>query len=209
MMINESSVAAQPEVLSALRPVDVATRRRLHARLATAAEGAGLLDVGYRVVDSPVGRLLLASTPVGLLRVAYARQDHDSVLAELAERVSPRVLEAPRRLESATRELDEYFAGRRTAFDLRLDLRLAHGFRRDVLSRLTAIGYGSTASYAAVAATAGHAGAARAVGSACRTNPLPIVVPCHRVLRSDGTVGDYVGGTDAKRALLALEARPV
>jgi methylated-DNA-[protein]-cysteine S-methyltransferase len=138
--------------------------------------------------------------------VAYPRENHDQVLGQLANQISPRVLRAPARLEGAAKELEEYFAGRRSLFDLPLDLRLSHGFRRTVLSHLSEIGYGRTASYAAVAAAVGNPKAVRAVASACSTNPLPVVVPCHRVVRSDGTIGRYVGGTDAKKTLLTLEA---
>jgi methylated-DNA-[protein]-cysteine S-methyltransferase len=192
-------------LLSALSDVDAGAVERLHRRLATAAADAGLLDVAYRTVDSPVGPLLLAATDAGLVRVAYAREDHDRVLADLAARISPRVLRAPDRLDEAARELDDYFAGRRRAFDLPLDLRLARGFRRSVLTHLPEIGYGSTASYAVLAAAAGSPRAVRAVGTACATNPLPVVVPCHRVVRSDGALGQYIGGTEAKHALLVLE----
>jgi methylated-DNA-[protein]-cysteine S-methyltransferase len=179
---------------------------RLAARLARAAEDAGLLDVAFTTVDTPVGPLLLAATGQGLVRVAYAAEDHDAVLQFLADRISPRVLRAPARLDPAVRQLEEYFAGRRTAFDLPLDLRLSAGFRRDVLTRLREVGYGTTASYAALAAAAGSPRAVRAVGTACATNPLPVVVPCHRVVRSDGALGNYVGGVAAKRTLLDLEA---
>ncbi len=106
----------------------------------------------------------------------------------------------------AARELGEYFAGHRTAFELPLDLRLAHGFRRTVLDHLRRVDYGSTTTYAALAAQAGSPRAVRATGSACATNPLPLVVPCHRVLRSDGTVGQYAGGAEVKQALLRLES---
>jgi methylated-DNA-[protein]-cysteine S-methyltransferase len=116
------------------------------------------------------------------------------------------VLHAPERLDTVAREFEEYFAGRRSLFDIPLDFQLSQGFRRTVLARLTGIGYGQTASYAAIAAAAGNPKAVRAVGSACATNPLPIVVPCHRVVRSDGSIGPYVGGTEAKHALLRLEA---
>lgn len=194
------------DLMAALTTDDDATYDRLRARLALAAEASELLDVAYRTVDSPVGPLLLAATPEGLVRVAYAREDHDAVLARLASRISPRILHAPARLDPVARELDEYFAGRRRAFDLPLDLRLSTGFRRAVLARLRDIGYGSTASYATVAAAAGSPAAVRAVGTACATNPLPVVVPCHRVVRSDGSIGRYVGGTEAKQALLTLEA---
>jgi methylated-DNA-[protein]-cysteine S-methyltransferase len=181
------------------------TMRRLQARLVRDADAAGILDVGYRSIDTPVGSLLLAATGQGLVRVAYAVEDHDRVLDQLATKVSPRVLRAPGRLDAAARELDEYFSGRRTSFDLPLDLRLSSGFRREVLARLPAIGYGSTASYAAMAAAAGHPKAVRAAATACATNPLPVIVPCHRVIRSDGTFGRYVGGEAAKRTLLTLE----
>jgi len=137
--------------------------------------------------------------------VAYDVEGHDAVLATLASRVSPRVLAAPRRLDPVARELDEYFAGSRRAFDVPLDRRLASGFRAEVLRHLPEIGYGHTESYAQVAAAAGNARAIRAVGSACATNPLPVVVPCHRVVRSDGSIGGYAGGPAAKRALLTLE----
>jgi methylated-DNA-[protein]-cysteine S-methyltransferase len=140
------------------------------------------------------------------VRVAYESQDHDAVLAALAARVSPRVLRAPARLDAVARQLDDYFAGRRPTFDLPLDLQLAHGFRREVLTHLRDIAYGSTASYGVVAAATGHPKAVRAVGTACAVNPLPIVIPCHRVVRSDGTIGAYVGGVAAKRTLLDLEA---
>jgi methylated-DNA-[protein]-cysteine S-methyltransferase len=179
---------------------------QLHARLATAAQRAGVLDVAYRIVDSPVGPLLLAATELGLVRVAFAVEGHDDVLQHLAERVSPRILLAPGRLDAAARELDEYFAGARTAFDVPLDWRLSAGFRSIVLHHLPEIAYGQTASYATVAQLAGNPKAVRAVGSACATNPLPVVVPCHRVVRSDGAMGGYLGGVEAKRTLLTLEA---
>jgi methylated-DNA-[protein]-cysteine S-methyltransferase len=179
---------------------------RLHARLAVAADRAGILDVAYRTVDSPVGPLLLAATETGLVRVAYASEDHDAVLQALADQISPRVLQAPARLEAAARQLGEYFAGRRHRFDLPLDWRLSAGFRRAVLSRLPEIGYGRTASYATVAKLAGHPRAVRSAATACATNPLPVVVPCHRVIYSDGRIGRYLGGPEAKRTLLTLEA---
>ncbi|WP_167479513.1 MULTISPECIES: methylated-DNA--[protein]-cysteine S-methyltransferase [Nocardia] len=178
----------------------------LHRRLAAEAEQAGLLDIAYRTVDTPVGSLLLAATPAGLVRVAYPNEDHDAVLAALATRISPRVLAAPGRLDAVAREIDEYFAGARTHFDLPLDLRLTGGFRRQVIEHLADIGYGRRASYAEVAAAVGNPRAVRAVGSACANNPLPVVIPCHRVVRSDGSIGQYVGGVAAKNTLLALEA---
>jgi methylated-DNA-[protein]-cysteine S-methyltransferase len=177
----------------------------LHARLAATAQREGILDVAYRVVDSPVGALLLAATELGLVRVAFAIEGHDSVLQSLADKVSPRILHSPARLDPIARELDEYFAGGRRAFDVPLDWQLSGGFRSTVLHHLPDIGYGHTASYAAVATLAGNPKAVRAVGSACATNPLPVVVPCHRVVRSDGAMGGYLGGVDAKRTLLTLE----
>lgn len=180
--------------------------RRLRERLAAEAEREGVLDVAYRTLDTPVGRLLLAATELGLVRVAYAAEDHDTVLAALAESVSPRVLAAPRRLDAVSDQLAEYFAGRRRYFEVPLDLRLAGGFRKAVLERLGEIGYGETRSYAQVAAAAGSPKAVRAAGTACATNPLPVVLPCHRVVRSDGSLGGYLGGLGAKRSLLELEA---
>jgi len=185
---------------------DDATMARLHQRLARNADADDLLDVAYRTVDTPVGTLLLATTTVGLVRVAYDIEGHDAVLAGLAEMVSPRILRAPARLDSVTRQLDDYFAKRRTVFDLPVDLRLAAGFRRSVIEHLRDIGYGDRESYATVAAAIGHPRAVRAVGTACAHNPLPVVIPCHRVVRSDGSTGQYVGGPLAKSTLLDLEA---
>ncbi|MDQ1478626.1 MAG: methylated-DNA-[protein]-cysteine S-methyltransferase [Actinomycetota bacterium] len=179
--------------------------QHLHDQLNAQAQSEGILDVAYRIVDSPIGGLLLAATDVGLVRVAFSREDYDVVLQSLSDRISPRILDAPVRLDAAARELDEYFAGRRRAFDLPLDRRLAKGFRGTVLLHLSEIDYGDTATYASVARRSGNPKAVRAVGTACATNPLPVVVPCHRVLRSDGTMGGYLGGVDAKRMLLALE----
>ncbi|MGH3367746.1 MAG: methylated-DNA--[protein]-cysteine S-methyltransferase [Nocardioidaceae bacterium] len=194
------------DLFAVLPVVDDQAQQHLHDRLVDSAAAEGILDVGYRTIDTPVGRLLLAATNQGLVRVAYDREDHDVVLAALADKVSPRILEAPARLDDVAFEIEEYFAGRRQAFDLVLDFRLAHGFRRGVLAQVAEIGYGRTKSYAEVAAAAGSPNAVRAVGSACARNPLPVVVPCHRVVRSDGAFGGYVGGPDAKRTLLAMEA---
>ena len=141
-----------------------------------------------------------------MVRVAYASENHDTVLQTLSDRISPRILNAPGRLDTVARELGEYFDGRRHGFDVPLDWRLSAGFRSTVLHRLPEIGYGHTASYAAVARLAGHPRAIRAVGTARATNPLPVVVPCHRVVRSDGGMGGYLGGAEAKRTLLSLEA---
>ena len=179
---------------------------RLHRVLERSAERDGILDVAYRTIDTPVGALLLAATEVGLVRVAYASQGFNMVLADLANRISPRILCAPARLDSAAHEIDEYFSGRRTHFDLPLDLALSTGFRRKVLEHLRELGYGARESYAAVAAGLGNPRAVRAVGTACGHNPIPVVIPCHRVVRSDGTLGGYIGGIDAKNILLTLEA---
>ena len=187
-------------------PADAGTLARLRLRLERTADDAGLLDVAYTTVDSPVGTLLLAATPKGLVRVAYEIEDHDRVLDTLSQRLSPRVLRAPKRLDVAARELDEYFGGRRRVFDLPLDLSLSKGFRQLVQRHLPEIGYGQTRTYGQVAQLLGNPKAARAVGTACATNPLPVFVPCHRVLPAGGTPGRYVGGPSAKVALLRLEA---
>jgi methylated-DNA-[protein]-cysteine S-methyltransferase len=193
-------------LFQALPAIDEDATARLHATLAEAAEREGVLDVAYRTIASPFGELLLAATEEGLVRVAFARQDMDAVLANLATAVSPRILRTPRRLDDVSRQLDEYFGGRRTTFQLPLDWRLTTGFRRSVLTHLPDIAYGRTESYAQVAAAAGSPKAVRAVGTACALNPLPLVVPCHRVIRSDGTYGGYAGGPEAKQTLLRMEA---
>ena len=179
---------------------------RLHERLTAAAEQEGLLDIAYRTLDTPVGSLLLAATAQGLVKVAFDRQDHDAVLAALASAISPRILHAPARLDAVVRQLDEYFTGGRRSFDVPLDFRLARGFRLSVLEHLPEIEYGHTESYSQVATAAGSPKAVRAVGTACALNPLPVVVPCHRVVRADGSYGQYAGGEEAKRVLLTLEA---
>jgi methylated-DNA-[protein]-cysteine S-methyltransferase len=193
-------------IFDALAADEDAALTRLHRRLALDAEAADVLDVAYRTVDTPVGTLLLAATTAGLVRVAYDVEGHDAVLAALADRISPRLLRAPARLDNAARQIDEYFTKRRTVFEVPVDLRLAEGFRRNVIEHLRDIGYGSRESYAAVAAAIGHPRAVRAVGTACAHNPLPVVIPCHRVVRSDGSTGQYVGGPLAKSTLLDLEA---
>jgi methylated-DNA-[protein]-cysteine S-methyltransferase len=195
---------ATTDILSA--PVDAETMTRLHRRLVHEADHEGLLDVAYTVVDSPLGRLLLAATPRGLVRVAYASEEHDRVLDTLAQKLSPRILRAPKHLDAVARELEEYFAKRRQVFDVPLDLSLSHGFRQLVQKHLPEIGYGQTRSYRQVAELVGNPNAVRAVGTACATNPLPVVVPCHRVVRADGSLGGYVGGADTKATLLELEA---
>lgn len=189
----------------ALFPLPDPALAGLRARLVQQADDAGLVEVAYRTLDTPVGPLLLAATAQGLVRVAFEREDFDAVLAALASRVSPRVLEAPRRLDEAAVELEEYFTGTRRRFDLPLDRALSTGFREKVQRVLPRIDYGSTRSYKEIAELVGSPRAVRAVGTACATNPLPIVVPCHRVLRTDGALGGYIGGLDAKTALLTLE----
>ncbi len=186
---------------------DEAALAALRAAVERRAEQEGLLDVAVRTLDSPVGRLLLAATPQGLVRVAFETEDADDVLAELAGQVSPRVLRAPARLDAVARELDEYFAGRRRGFDVPVDLQLARGYRRQVLERLAEVPYARTVSYAELAARTASPRAVRAVGTACALNPVPLVVPCHRVVRSDGAPGAYRGGPELKRRLLALEAQ--
>jgi methylated-DNA-[protein]-cysteine S-methyltransferase len=187
-------------------PVDDAELARLRVRLADAAAADHSLDVSVRTVDSPVGTLLLAATETGLVRVAYETEDHATVMQSLSDRVSPRLLRHSSRLDTVARQLDEYFEGARTRFEVDLDWRLSSGFRSTVLHQLDRIGYGHTATYATVAELAERPKAVRAVGTACATNPLPIVVPCHRVVRSDGGIGGYLGGVEAKMTLLALEA---
>jgi methylated-DNA-[protein]-cysteine S-methyltransferase len=196
----------EPDLIAGLPAVTDTDLAALHDRLVRDAGAAGVLDVAYRTLDTPVGTLLLAATEDGLVRVAFATEGHDRVLESLAARVSPRILRAPGRLDEAAREIDEYFAGRRRRFDLPLDYRLSTGFRRIVLGRLPAIDFGKTVSYAQVASDVGRPRAFRAVGTACATNPLPVVVPCHRVVKSGGDLGNYRGGPEAKRFLIDLEA---
>lgn len=194
------------EILAPLEPADPAVMQRLHDRLTAAAAEQHTLDIAYRTVDSPVGKLLLAATERGIVRVAFEVENHDAVLQLLAEKLSPRILFSPDRLDPAARELDEYFAGTRHEFHLPVDFSLSRGFRLNVLEHLPRIPYGHTESYAQVALATGSPRAVRAVGTACATNPLPVILPCHRVVKSDGSFGNYLGGTEAKRALLALEA---
>lgn len=171
-----------------------------------AAQTAGLLDVAYVTEDSPVGRLLLAATPRGLVRVAYLDAGGESeVLQELSDRLTPRVLRSPRRLDPARRELERYFAGTQRGFASALDWRLTSGFARRVLRATAEIPYGAASTYKQVAAQAGSPRGHRAAGNALGSNPLPIVVPCHRVLHTGGGLGGYTGGLQRKRTLLAIE----
>lgn len=174
--------------------------------VSAAAAHAGLLDVGYATLSSPVGELLLAATPRGLVTIAYMDGDVlDVELERLARRVSPRVLAAPRRVDPVRRELEEYFAGARDRFEVPLDWSLTAGFGRRVLKATARVPYGALASYAEVAAAAGSPRGSRAAGNALGSNPLPIVVPCHRIVRSGGALGGYTGGVERKKALLAIE----
>jgi methylated-DNA-[protein]-cysteine S-methyltransferase len=176
-------------------------------RLDLAAADAGLLDVAYATLDSPLGALLVAVTPRGLVRVAYldAGEEEDTVLVDLAARISPRVFAARRPVDDARRQLDEYFERRRHGFDLPIDWRLVHGFGRRVLRATARIPYGGVSSYKEIATEAGSPRGHRAAGNALGANPIPIVVPCHRVLHTGGGLGGYGGGTDRKRLLLGVE----
>jgi methylated-DNA-[protein]-cysteine S-methyltransferase len=173
--------------------------------LAERASAEGLLDVAYTTADSPFGELLLAATPRGVVRIGLPSQDYEELLEDLSGRVSPRVLEAPAQLDELRRELDLYFEGRLTEFDLPLDWRLTMGFRGKVQRAINRIPYGQTRTYTDMARSAGNERAVRAAGTACGSNPIPIVVPCHRVLRSGGGLGGYGGGLQMKEALLELE----
>jgi methylated-DNA-[protein]-cysteine S-methyltransferase len=175
-------------------------------RLAARANQEGLVDVAYATVDTPLGTGLVAATPRGLVRVALPNEPVENVLAQLAEGVSPRVLEFPTRLDEARRELDEYFEGRRDRFDLPLDWRLSHpGFYRRVLRATARVPFGEVITYGEAAGRAGNPRAFRAAGTALGSNPIPIVVPCHRVIRAGGAIGNYGGGPQMKRFLLELE----
>lgn len=177
----------------------------LRARLRLRAERDGLLDVAYASVDSPLGPLTVLVTPAGLLRVRYQDEPLEATLQESADRISPRVLEAPERTDEVRRELDEYFEGRRRSFDLALDWRLVRGFALLVLRATADVPFGDVTTYGAVAAAAGSPRAYRAAGNALGSNPIPIVVPCHRVLHTGGGLGGYTGGLGRKEFLLALE----
>ena len=190
----------------ALPDVNDERLERLHARLVTKAAATGDLDVAYRTIDSPLGPLVLAATPAGLVRIGFvATEGEEGILADISRRVSPRVLRSPGRLDKAAQQVEEFLAGRRAGFELALDLSLATGFRGEVVRALNRIGYGTTATYGEVAAWLDNPGAVRAVGTACATNPLPLVLPCHRVVRSDGEPGRYLGGSGAKQRLLEIE----
>jgi methylated-DNA-[protein]-cysteine S-methyltransferase len=182
---------------------------RVSAALRKRAEVEGLLDVAYGSMDSPLGELLVAVTPRGLVRLAYADETSDAVLEELSARVSPRVLRAPERTDEVRHELEEYFAGGRRDFETPVDWSLVRGFAGEVLRATARIPFGSVSTYGQVAAEARSPRAYRAAGNALGSNPIPIVVPCHRVVHAGGGLGGYTGGLDRKRYLLSLEgARP-
>ena len=196
--------------LSGLSDPPAAEWQRMRDALAARAEAERLVDVAFELHDSPLGRLIIGATSEGLVRVGLPSEHEDEVLQQLSDRVSRRVLRAPRPSLAQTRhQLDEYFEGTRRGFELPLDWQLAHGFRREVLRATAEIPYGSTSSYRDVATRAGSPGAVRAAGTALATNPLPIVVPCHRVLRTGGALGAYRGGAATKAALLELEGSHV
>ena len=196
MMSNGSSPdreeRALREAIAALEtpPVDF---EAVAARISAEAEREGLVEVAWTLEDTPIGELLLAATDAGLVRVGWSGDDHDWILNELAAAIGPRVIEAPARLDPVRRQLEQYFAGER------------HGFTRKVLTACAAIPFGETRSYAEMASAAGSPRAFRAAGSALGSNPIPVIVPCHRVLRSGGALGGYGGGLPAKRTLLELE----
>jgi methylated-DNA-[protein]-cysteine S-methyltransferase len=190
------------QALERVGPVDAGAA---HEQFLRRAIEEGLVDVAYAPVDSPVGELVAAVTPRGLVRLAYEDGRGDAVLSELAARVSPRVIEAPARLDDVRRQLDEYFEGRRTTFELGIDWTLARGFTRRVLQSTASVPFGELATYREVASGAGNEAAVRAAGNALGANPMPIVVPCHRVVRTGGGLGGYTGGVERKEYLLSLE----
>lgn len=186
-------------------PVTDLDLERFRGTLAGRAAANGLLDVAYGTFDSPLGPLTVFVTPQGLVRLSYPGEGLAVQVDELAERVSPRILGSPERTDAVRRQLDEYFEGKRSTFDVPIDWRLVSGFARDVLRVTAAIPFGSISTYGEVAARAGSPRAYRAAGNALGSNPIPIVVPCHRVVHAGGGLGGYTGGLDRKRHLLRLE----
>lgn len=183
---------------------------RAMSKLLARAESDGLIDVAYASVDSPYGKLLLARTGRGVVKLALPSHrgdvvSEDEVLEELAGKVSPRVLEAPERLDDARRQLDAYFEGKLQHFEVPVDWRLSRGFTNRALHAVARIPYGKTRSYGQIAKAAGNERAFRAAGTACGHNPVPLIVPCHRVVQSGGGIGNYGGGPEMKRSLLSLE----
>jgi len=193
--------------LKRLAPREETDRRSRDAaaRVADLAEADQLLDVAVAAVPSPIGELFVAVTPRGLARVSFADEDRDQVLVDLATRLSPRILASTRATDEVRRELEEYFAGRRVRFDVRVDRRLINGIARDVLRAASRIPFGRTTTYGEIARRIGSPRAARAVGNALGSNPIPIVIPCHRVLRAGGSLGGYGGGVARKQLLLGIE----
>jgi methylated-DNA-[protein]-cysteine S-methyltransferase len=184
---------------------DEEAMRAAREALAQRASAEDTVDITYAVTDSPVGRLLVAVTSVGVLRIAFEREHHDEVLSSLANRISARILQSATHTDHIRRELDEYFAGTRAAFTLTIDWALVAGFQRSILDAANHLLYGSTVSYAEIASAAGNSKAVRAAGTALGKNPIPIVIPCHRILRANGTLGGYLGGTEAKALLIETE----
>lgn len=205
---NDRNTSGELDIERTLReaaPPDLGRNERLTAELTRRAESEGLLDVAYAEIDSPVGPLLAAATPRGVVRITFPVESHETVLEQLAAAISPRVLESPAKLDAARRELDRYFDGKLRDFEVPLDWQLTRGFYRKVLRATARIPYGQTRSYSEMAKSAGNPRAVRAAGTALGSNPLPIIVPCHRVLRLGGALGGYGGGLETKKALLELE----
>jgi methylated-DNA-[protein]-cysteine S-methyltransferase len=207
--MSKSSPKNNGRIEDALRRSSTSEGAESAAQRFSARAGAErLADISYANVDSPFGGLLLAATRQGLVRLAFPEEDVDSVLEGLARRISPRIIETPAPLEPVRRELDEYFTGRRHEFELPLDWTLVGRFGRRVLGVTSEIPYGGVLSYGEVAAEAGSPRGSRAAGNALGSNPIPIVIPCHRVLRTGGALGGYGGGLERKRWLLELEGSP-
>jgi methylated-DNA-[protein]-cysteine S-methyltransferase len=208
--MNETPIDTTPKSTKQLKALagGKETDRRAEAAaaaLAAAAADEGLLDVAIGVTGSPIGELLLAVTPRGLAYVAFEDEERDELLDRLARQLSPRILEHPVASDQVRRQLDEYFAGERRRFELKLDRRLMRGIAKDVLAETARVPFGRTTTYGTIADKIGRPRASRAVGNALGSNPIPIVVPCHRVLRAGGDVGGYAGGPERKRRLLRLE----
>ena len=204
--MSKKTETAQLETVLNAGDVTGSDWERIRAKLSKKAENQGLVDVAYEVHETPFGPMLVGATDRGLVRVGLSAESQESVLDDLAKRISPRILIAPKpQIKLARKQLDQYFKGKRREFDLELDWQLTRGFRRLVLDATDSIPFGETRSYRQVATSAGSPKAVRAAGSALAHNPLPIVVPCHRVLRSDGFVGNYLGGTAMKEQLLEME----
>ena len=180
-------------------------RDRLQRELGRRAADANLLEVAYAPLDSPLGVLTVFVTPRGLVRLAYDDERTDEALDELALIIGPRIIEAPGRTDAIRRELEAYFARGLRTFSQPIDWRLIHGFAASVLKATARVPFGVVTSYGQLASEAGSPRAARAAGNALGSNPIPIVVPCHRVLHADGGLGGYSGGLDRKRFLLELE----